>query len=326
MAPPAEETYRRLPGRRRGLISGASLWLGSDHILLVKSAWFREEYKRFYLRDIQAIVVAPGARFYVSAPMLAFAVAWLFSASFLSFWPQSVVVGWLIASVVWIAAWLAVSLAGGCRCRLYTAVSRDELPSLFRTWTARSFLRQIEPRIEEVQGRVDPSWAEAEKSSGGPVVAASAPAEIRPHARAASHTPASDLFVSVLVVSSIVGLATVHSTNVIWSRVNTGLAVVLIVAAVVVLVEHSRGKLRRAMQRVAAVAMLLTGVTFYVQTFTFSFLNGMRAGAGPSATAPLRPFIVAHQVTYALELLLGFIGAFVTLRGMIRDETAIIKD
>ena len=43
-----EEKYRRLPGRRRGVISGASLWMGSDHILLVRSAWFREEYKRFY--------------------------------------------------------------------------------------------------------------------------------------------------------------------------------------------------------------------------------------------------------------------------------------
>jgi len=34
MAPRAE-TYRRLPGRRRALASSASLWMGSDHILLV---------------------------------------------------------------------------------------------------------------------------------------------------------------------------------------------------------------------------------------------------------------------------------------------------
>ncbi|HUB80409.1 MAG TPA: hypothetical protein VMB03_16510 [Bryobacteraceae bacterium] len=326
MPPAAEEKYRRLPGRRRGIVSGASLWMGSDHILLVKSAWFREEYKRFYLRDIQAIVVAPGVRFYVSAPMLAFAVAWLFSASFLTFWPQAVAIGWTIATVVWIGAWLAVSLAGGCRCRLYTAVSRDELPSLFRTWTARRFLRQVEPRIEELQGRVDANWTEAGKSSAGPVAAASAPAEVRPRTRAANHTPASDLFVLVLVVSSIVGLATARSISAIWNRVNTGLAVVLIVGAVAVLVEHSRGKLSSAMQRVAVASMLLTGVTFYVQTFTFTFINSVRAGAGPAMTGPLRPFVVAHQATYWLELLLGFIGAILTLSGTYRNETDIIKD
>jgi len=326
MAPPAEEKYRRLPGRRRGLISGASLWMGSDHILLVKSAWFREEYKRFYLRDIQAIVVAPGARFYVSAPMLAFAAAWLISASFLSFWPPSVAIGWMAATGVWIAAWLAVSFAGGCRCRLYTAVSRDELPSLFRTWTARRFLRQVEARIEQVQGRADAAWTEAEQSSAGPVPAALAPAEARPRVRAANHTLASDLFVLILVVSSIVGLATAHTPSVVWDRVRTGLAIVLIAGAVVVLVEHSRGRLGRAMQRVAAASMLLIGVTFYVQTFTFTFLNGVHAGVGRAMTDPLRPFVIARQAMYAMELLLGFSGAVIALRGTYRDETDIMKD
>ena len=40
---------------------GSSVWLGPDHLLLVESLRFREEYKRFYLRDIQAIAVARRA-------------------------------------------------------------------------------------------------------------------------------------------------------------------------------------------------------------------------------------------------------------------------
>src|ERR1700739_1251482 len=96
---PAEEKYRRLPGRRRGVINGASLWMGSDHILLVKTAWFREEYKRFYLRDIQAIVVAPGPRFYFSMPMLLVALLWLFSGFFMGAWPQAVATGWIAVTV-----------------------------------------------------------------------------------------------------------------------------------------------------------------------------------------------------------------------------------
>ncbi len=185
---PAEEKYRRLPGRRRGVISGASLWMGSDHILMVKTAWFREEYKRFYLRDIQAIVVAPGPRFYLSIPMLVFALVWLFSGLFMAFWPTSVAIGWIAGATAMLAAWLGISMAAGCRCRLYTAVSKDDLPSIFRTWTARRFLRRLQPLIAQVQGTVDAGWAEAERTSAGPSVGAMAPAVPQPRSAAPSRT------------------------------------------------------------------------------------------------------------------------------------------
>jgi hypothetical protein len=323
---PVDEKYRRLPGRRRGVISGASLWMGSDHILLVKSAWFREEYKRFYLRDIQAIVVASGPRFYFSMPMLIFAVVWLFSGLTMAAWPNSVVMGWIAGTVAMPAAWLAISLAAGCRCRLYTAVSRDDLPSLFRTWSARRFLRQVQPRIAQVQGTVDASWTEAERGHAGPAVAAMAPAEAPRTTAARGHTLAADLFVLSLVVSSIVGLATAHSADVLWNRVNTGLNLVQLAGAVAVLVQHSRAVLGRAMQRVAIASLLLTGITFYVQTFSFAIVNGVRIGVGLGQAAAVRPFVVAQQVTYGLDLLLGLIGAIVTLRGAYRDEPDMIKD
>jgi hypothetical protein len=323
---PVEEKYRRLPGRRRGVISGASLWMGSDHILLVKSAWFREEYKRFYLRDIQAIVVASGPRFYFSMPMLILAMVWLFSGLTMGAWPASFALGWGAVTTAAVVVWLAISIAAGCRCRLYTAVSRDDLPSLFRTWTARRFLRQVQPRIEQVQGTVDASWTEAERGNAGPAVASMAPAEAPRNATAAGHTLVSDLFVISLVVSAIVGLATAHSADALWNRVNTGLNLVQLAGAAMVLVQHSRGILGRAMQRVAVASMLLTGVTFYVQTFSFAFVNGVRVGAGLGQAAAVRPFVAAHQVTYGLDLLLGLIGAIVALRDAYRDEPDMIKD
>ena len=54
---PAPQTYQRLPGTRRTPFRRATLWLGADHILSVNSARFSEEYKRYYFKDIQAIVV-----------------------------------------------------------------------------------------------------------------------------------------------------------------------------------------------------------------------------------------------------------------------------
>ena len=316
----AEEKYRRLPGRSRGLITGGSLWLGSDHILLVKTAWFREEYKRFYLRDIQAIVVAPGARFQISLPMLIVALIWLFSGLFITTWPASVAIGWIVGTTAALVGWLGISIAAGCRCRLYTAVSKDDLPSISRTWTARRFLRRLQPLIEQVQGTVDAGWAEAERSTAGPSVAAMAPAESQRRS-APGRTLASDLLALTLLVTSTVGLATARSADVLWNRVDTALMLVQLAAAIAVLVQYARGRIGKAMQRVAVASLLLTGVAFYVQTFTFAVVNGARIGAGLGATAPMRPYVAVHQAAYGMNLLLGVIATIVTLRGLSGDDS-----
>jgi len=318
---PSGETYRRLPGRRRGIGSSASLWMGSDHILLVKSAWFREEYKRFYLRDIRAIVVAPCARFYVSLPMLIGALLWLLPGFGIAFWPSRVAIGWGVGAMAMAATWLAISIASSCRCRLYTAVSKDDLPSLYRTWTARRFLSRVKPWIDQVQGVVDAGWAEAERANTGPVAAALAPVDPRPHA-APRHTAASDLFVLSLFVSSLVGLGTVHSNAEVWLRVNTGLTLAQLAGAIAVLMEYYRGRLGRAMRRVAVSALVLIGLTFYVQTFSYSFATATKSFALHGAAPMSGPIVMVHQVTHGVGLLLGFVGAAIILRG----GPDIIKD
>ena len=64
--PRAPKEYRRLPGRGT-LLDGdkwyatsralCTVWMGSDHLLLVSRAGYTENYKRFYFRDIQAIII-----------------------------------------------------------------------------------------------------------------------------------------------------------------------------------------------------------------------------------------------------------------------------
>jgi len=315
--PAVEEKYRRLPGRRRGLGSSASLWMGSDHILLVKSAWFREEYKRFYLRDIQAVVVAPCARFYVSTPLLILALAWLLLAIGIAFWPSAAVIGWGIGGIAMLAAWLAISMAASCRCRLYTAVSKDDLPSLYRTWAARRFLRQVQPLIQQVQGPMDAGWAAAELSHAGPAAAATAPVESRPANIAHSHSLVSDLFLLSLAASAIVRLATVRSLGEVWVRVNTGLTLLPLAGAVAVLVQYARGRLARGFQRIAIASLVLTAVIFYAQTLTSMFVGAaMIAAASRSQVATPHPLVIFHQVADGLELLLSLIGAAITLRGV----------
>src|SRR5260370_38411039 len=54
---PTPQIYRKIPGARRTPLRKASLWLAGDHILSVDSHRFPEEYKRYYFKDIQAIIV-----------------------------------------------------------------------------------------------------------------------------------------------------------------------------------------------------------------------------------------------------------------------------
>jgi hypothetical protein len=322
MAPPGE-TYRRLPGRRRGAITRASMWMGSDHLLLVKSAWFREEYKRFYLRDIQAIVVAPCARFFVSTPMLVCAFLWLVPLVTVGFWPAGLGVVWVVATLAMVATWIAISAASSCRCRLYTAVSRDDLPSLYRTWTARKFLNQVKPRIDRVQGVVDAGWAEAERSHTGPAPAPLAPVSPPPRAAARSHTVASDLFVLSLFIGALVDLAVVHSQLPVWRRVTAGLSVAQLVGAVAVMIQHNLGTLTSAL---AVAALVLMGVMLYVQAFSLSLANVTAFNVNGTAL-PLQWLVVAHQAADGVGLLLGFIGAAIILQGGNRGQAdIIIKD
>jgi hypothetical protein len=322
--PSAEEKYRRLPGRRRGVLNGSSLWMGSDHILLVRTAWFREEYKRFYLRDIQAIVVARCPRFYFSVPMLIGALLWLLAGLRIAlfgpggFWPR-----WSDGAFAMAVVWLSISLASSCRCRLYTAVSKDELPSLYRTWTARRFLSQVTPRIEQVQGVLDAARVAAEGGEAGPVAAA-LPAQPRPGAAAHSHNLAADLFVISLLVGPLVGLGTLRSAATTWSVVNSGFALAQIAGAVAVLVEHYRGRMDRGMQRTAIATLVLIGVMFYVQAFTFPLGDAAQAFIVRGSLPPF--FIPIVQVSNGLKLLLGFIGAAIILRGGLRKQPDIIKD
>src|SRR5262245_2969335 len=53
--------YRRLPGHGSGALENMTLYVGADHLLQVSSSGFTENYRRFYFRDIQSIVLRKSA-------------------------------------------------------------------------------------------------------------------------------------------------------------------------------------------------------------------------------------------------------------------------
>jgi hypothetical protein len=144
------QTYQKLPGARRTPFRQATLWLAPDHILSVDSHRFSEEYKRYYLKDIQAIIVRQtGSTAMGKAIDLVFAIFLALLA--LSAWRLQSRSTAIAGGLILIGFVIFKSLGRRCACQLITAVSRDKLPSLNRLATAEKALRIIEPLVQESQ-------------------------------------------------------------------------------------------------------------------------------------------------------------------------------
>ncbi len=310
-----KQIYRKLPGRRRGFIFSSSLWTGADHLFLVKSARVQEQYKRFYFRDIQAIVVTRVPRFVISTPMLAVALALLIGVLIARFrLPALTDWLWLLLAAL-AAVWIYISAAQSCTCRLYTAVSREDLSSLYRTWTARKALAELEPKIAQVQGVFTQDWAEAaDLHALGPADAAGHPAAAVPTSAAArSRTWVTDIFLTSLLADAAVTLLEMRSPSAWLANVSVALTVVQIATAIWIFVERHRGILGIGMQRLAIAALLFIGGITYAQMIGDAVNTAFAGQRGPVAVLArprsgiLRPI---YSGGVALLAIAGFVLSF----------------
>jgi hypothetical protein len=277
------QNYHKLPGRRRGFVFSASLWAGADHLLSVKSARFQEQYKRFYFRDIQAIVVTKSPRWVVSTPVFAGA-ALLLTAVLIVRMLLPVLTDWLwLLLAALTGAWIYVSAAQSCTCRMYTAVSREDLPSIYRMWTARKALAELEQRIAQVQGVFPENWAEAVdlRTLGPAAPANSAAAAGRRAATAHSRTWVSDIFLASLFADAVVTMLQINSRSPWLANLSMPLTVVQMASAIGIFVQRYRGELRIGMQRLAIAALLFIGGITYAQMIGDTMDAAMAGRRGP---------------------------------------------
>ena len=178
-----EPAYKRLTGSHSrtafGIVSvsRSSLWLGEDHVLGIDLTGYSETYKRFYFRDIQAILIRrTGLRMvwgFVYGGLTA-----LFALIAIA--PRELVVGIIFGAFAALSLWGFIHnlLAGPtCACRLRTAVQTEDLPSLVRVRQARKVLDRLRPLISEAQGQLVPeeipsrfrAWMESNPGVSAPV-------------------------------------------------------------------------------------------------------------------------------------------------------------
>ena len=193
----AEREYVRLPGRGvkfeglrlvAGVRKYSTLWLGKDHLLAIYSTGYTEEYKRFYYRDIQALITRKTNRRAVlnvllSIPLLVCLVFLLIGVSngalqrgaATGFEAFGGMAGFFLLLI------LGNALAGPrCICHIRTAVQTEELPSLKRLRSARKVLARLKAKIEQAQGRLTPEQIQSGMAQAPPRVREPVPGLIGP--------------------------------------------------------------------------------------------------------------------------------------------------
>ena len=146
--------YQRLPGRAGSLLATFRLWLAKDHLLNLESNGYAESYRRYYFRDIQAIVVQRTDwgkiwNFFWGTLVVV--------TGLLSFWASRSneaewgTVAFFFCFLFALALVINAGLGPTCACHIQTAVQRDQLRSLRRLRATRKFIARTRPLIEAAQ-------------------------------------------------------------------------------------------------------------------------------------------------------------------------------
>jgi hypothetical protein len=169
-----QKLYQRLPGTgHRSIVAGwlliplffvigifvlllrgnrIQLWQGEEHLLLVEWNGYKEKYKRFNYRDIQAVVIQKTSEALAANIVLTFLVA-LILAPALAIHETGLKI-FLLSLAGLFGLILAINALSGptCRCFLRTAVQTEELPSLSRVKRAQKVFARLQPLITAAQG------------------------------------------------------------------------------------------------------------------------------------------------------------------------------
>ncbi len=303
-----QSTYTKLTPTKRNIFGYTQLWLAPDHILLLISSQFAEDYKRFAFTDIQSIVVTEmPSRVVPQVIMILAALAWmsLWFAVHLAFFK------WIFAISGAIALfWSIRDIARGrrCRCFLHTRVSNELLAPVSRMKTARNFLAIVRPMTEAVQGALLPaqlSTVEAPYAAEKP-----APPELVP---SPGYVP--EVLFAVFLIDAALIWAIVHFPShpeISGVMINTLLAEVLLIPVALL---RRRGRDARVIIYVVIVLSIIgfgfDVVTMSRQLFGWYLTTVDKAKSGDKTTSFISLFPSGSRramIAYSWRAAAGVIG------------------
>ena len=146
--------YSRLPSGGWTQNGPVQYWLGRDHFLLVEVVWFVEKYRRFDLKDVEALIIRPTAwRAWGSGALLVLTLLlltlcagffWANRKDFEAFPELLLGGGILVVTLVLLSSLVTFFFRGPTsQVRLTTSVQSINLPGLSRQKAARQFRDQV---------------------------------------------------------------------------------------------------------------------------------------------------------------------------------------
>ncbi|HUA17439.1 MAG TPA: hypothetical protein VMB25_01760 [Bryobacteraceae bacterium] len=252
----AEPRYRRLPGRA-GVFIRHSLWMGPDHLLRVRANPFAEEYRRYYFKDIQALVLtelAHPAAYFLYTFSAFFAI--LFVALISSGHPAWATLCALSALLLF---WLGVRIPD-CATRILTRVSSDRLPSLKKLPSTRKALAIVHAGIAQTQGELDAAALQPHLSAHTAPPPAVSP---QPELHRAEDWAHWTLFGCMLFRSVLILLALAFTIrSVAYSLLGDAVGAAVLLAGVLALLQQHRAKIARGVHWLVYGSLLWQAVSF----------------------------------------------------------------
>lgn len=177
MSDPASN-YECLAKSRFGLAGVGSLWMGADHLVLVSNVFAVETYRRWYFKDIQALIARRTARRLVWNLVVGFGLLALglgAAGCFISAGSDTgsdrqvamvmgVILGILAAGCLLIVVVNSV-MGPGCVVSIQTPFGLDRMSIPGRMPAFEKIAARLQPLIEASQARPEPAGTTAGESS-----------------------------------------------------------------------------------------------------------------------------------------------------------------
>lgn len=150
--PEEQHNYEPLPGTHWSSLAATTAYVGEDHVLIVRRSLFAERYRRFYFRDIQAVIVRESPLAWILGALIGLIVGVLVLLHL-----DGGGMGVLLAAGG-LTAMLLLHLAGGraCQCHIQTEMNRQRIPTVGRTRVAERFLAVLRQHITAAEGELSP--------------------------------------------------------------------------------------------------------------------------------------------------------------------------
>ncbi len=240
--------YQRLPGKHKSLLGGYfHLWRGADHLLSVSYRFGDEYYKRFYYKDIQAIIVRKTAMGKIQNGVLISMVVFFSVMAFFTGKIGAWIFGGLDAAALLL---LLINVLRGPTSESYikTAVQTEKLNSLQRLNKAVKTMNMIKKRVEKTQGSLPAQGLQAalkKKPSETPNVAPQEAAT--PIRYSNSHLV---LFIALTLLGLTAAFGFLHQT-IVASMIENALFLTVAVVMVMALVKQYQSRIQGQIRMVA---------------------------------------------------------------------------